>query len=234
MKLIPILFSTPMVQAKLEGRKTMTRRTRGLDIINENPDDWEYIPLEGKVKHGFNNLITGVIIPIKCPYGQPGDILWTRETFFAGFVLDEYEKIPDNAELAYWYFADTQDARPFDASDEWCYNMYGSNKRLWPSWKPSIHMPFDVCRMFDKVTKIRVERLHDITEQDAIAEGIKSFRPVPGDGPAETLYYHYTKDKWGTSPIHSFETLWRKINGEESWNKNPWVWVVTFEKTEKP
>lgn len=230
-KEIPILMSTMMVQAILQGRKTKTRRLRGLDEVNKEPVKVEFIRFQeypdSSLRAIFQHEDSDEPGSVKCPYGKPGDVLWVRETWWSGYVLDENDCIPDNT-LTYWYKADTNDARPGDMSDERCYHLWGNNKECWPKWKPSIHMPKESARVWLEVTDVRVERLQDITEEDAKAEGVKSFRPVPGDGPAETLYYHYTKDKWGPSPKHSFETLWRKINDEESWNKNPWVWVIAF------
>lgn len=206
MKISPIIFSTSMVQAILAGNKSMTRR-----IVKPQPDDdglWDdtNLPrsLESTLK-GWNGSVdeTGESREWRCPYGQPGDILWVRETW--RFILGKYD-----------YKTDYPD-RDFNIP-----------------WRPSIHMRKAAARLFLKITSIRVERLQEITEIDAIAEGVESFRPVPGDGPAETLYKHYLKDKWGPSPIHSFQTLWEKINGAESWESNPWVWVISFSRTDKP
>lgn len=91
-----------------------------------------------------------------------------RETFYAGYLPDENDWIPEGSELQYWYFADTRSNSPGDVSDEWCFHMYGNDKSLWPKWKPSIHMPKEAARIFPKIINIRLERLFDISESDAI------------------------------------------------------------------
>ena len=147
MKEHPILFSTQMVKAILEGRKSMTRRTRGLEKINENPDKYHF---EGHFSKPFD-------IPkdwklIKFPYGEIGDRLWVRETWMRAPNVDF---IPNGA---FYYKASV------------------SNQFLkkWPKgWKPSIHMPKEACRIWLEITNIRVERLQNITRSDIRAEGLK-------------------------------------------------------------
>lgn len=146
----------------------------------------------------------------KCPYGQVGDILWVREKFAKRCTPDgEW-----NPKLGYCYCADNDP-------------LYQNKK-----WKPSIHMPKDACRIFLQITKIRVERLKDITEEDAIAEGMeRNFSNMF----QEWRYKDYAKvkDDW-RSPISSFQSLWATINGFNSWDENPWVWVVEFKRINKP
>jgi len=98
-------------------------------------------------------------------------------------------------------------------------------------WKPSIHMPKSAARIWLKVTELRIERLHNITDQDAIAEGIKR-EVFPQTG--SDCYYFYPcndlrDDSYIDYPKTSFYSLWKSINGQESWDSNPWVWVISFE-----
>lgn len=189
-KLRPILFSTAMVQAILDGRKTQTRR-----VVKPQP---EYT-------RGFVGPIHWIGDKdgkeIKCPYGEPGDILWVRETW-----CPPHHLIPESG---YVYKAD--DNRPF-------------------RWKPSIHMPFAAARIFLRVKSVRVERLHDISEADVIAEGIKS--RVNRQVNQFTNIYATTDEDITKAfvAIQSFCSLWESINGPESWDANPWVWVVEFER----
>ncbi|MCO5238848.1 MAG: hypothetical protein M9904_02225 [Chitinophagaceae bacterium] len=217
MKLIPVLFSTDMVQAERVGRKKMTRRIKGLDIINENPDDYKF---HGWIPNDKGCLIARFEcvfddIDIKCPYGQPGDVLWVRETFCEwGGVNEGYAYKADGFVKRYGgWERDT----PYGIQDV---------ERV-EKWKPSLFMPFKACRTFLKIISIRVEHLHDITEQECKAEGVELLLP-------QHLYKNYngnTEPKRGFSRASSsFETLWRKINGGESWNRNPWVWVISFER----
>jgi hypothetical protein len=185
----PILFSTPMVQAILDGRKTQTRRVikpQPLDVVTYAVQRFWYPEV------------------IKCSY-EVGDVLWVRETFTNS---EEYPFI--------FYKADADDVSI--------------------KWKPSIFMPKEACRLFLQVKSVRVELLQEITEEDAIAEGIKPSEDFAG------LYFLYGSTKnYGritrtdyVDPIKSFHSLWLSINGPTSWVKNPWVWVIEFEKIEKP
>lgn len=202
MKHIPILFSTHMVRALLQGIKTQTRRLRGLDYINStNPDGWEFIGKtpEHDVPHPAdkgrndapwfqfsgirNNSFTFVD---QCPFGKPGDVLWVRETFAYGYLESFLYKATDTLEDDY------------------------------QKWKPSIHMPKEACRLFLRVKEIKVERLQDISEGDAMAEGINP--------------YTHNGDANGINNVAIFRDLWISIHGQESWDLNPWVWTVEFEQ----
>lgn len=201
MKQRPILFSTPMVQAILAGRKTQTRR-----VIKEQPKhNQEYG--QGTTKTGGRHWVFGVtgssiVDVIKCPYGQPGDVLWVRETWFnnAGFGAPVYV-----------YRADGE------FSDQ--FHRYSTYKWLRDQckWKPSIFMPKDAARVWLRITNVRVERLQDINRKEAILEGFPFPNKLDGQDPK----------KW-------FSDIWQSINGTDSWNANPWVWVVEFERIEKP
>lgn len=226
MKEIPILFSTPMVQAiqREVDPKSLTRRTTGLDFINQNPDDWQFEWADFALKKPWRftqkSSCTEETLKdqsftqwdCKCPYGQPGDVLWVRETF----LIDE----------GFFYFKASYN----NSDQEW----------LSGTWKPSIHMPKAAARIWLEVVSVKVARLKDISEQDAIAEGIETYTDETG-----RRFKDYTADSRGYGdPAHdyptvgvavtSFRTLWDKINGEESWNLNPWVWVVKFKKVENP
>jgi len=118
----------------------------------------------------------------ECPYGYPGDRLWVRETW-AKQLSGKYIYRADHQN---WELAD--------------YTATGA-------WRPSIHMPRAACRILLQITHIRVERLHDISADDARAEGCTDPGPIA---------------------IGEYQTLWEKINGPESWALNPWVWAITF------
>lgn len=235
----PILFSTPMVQANLAGRKTVTRRTTGLDYINslgdkvtfagcEMGENMTYKPQCPSGLHVFfgNEETDDWWQPIKCPYGNVGDILWVRESF---------SKTPD---FGYVYKA-SQTPTGEEYRQEY---LKAGNK--WAKWKPSIHMPYDACRLFLEITDIKVERLQDISEEGAKAEGLACLSKdggitykygipdadgLPGN---DDSGWHWSE--WEANPIEAFKKLWKKINGSESWNANPWVWVVSFKRIDKP
>lgn len=209
----PILYATEMVQALLEGRKTQTRRTKGLNYINTNPDNWTIEYLESIWAHGKDFEIK----ELKKPY-DVGDILWVRETVFDYKNFKEYP-IFSNIKENYIYKADG--------------NFIGCHK-----WKPSIHMPKEAARIFLKVTNIRVERLFEISAKDAIAEGVeckivenmKEYRAYL----VKDSEHVFGKNSYPDTPQCSFLELWEKINGKKSVNSNPWVWVIEFERVEKP
>lgn len=208
-KYIPILFSTEMVEAILAGRKTQTRRDKGLDLVNLSySDHFKYLGKNHQIQKfhlfGWENdigfLEKGLIT---CPYGKTGDVLWVRETWTYSDEIDN----------PYWY------KQQFEEE-------YLPEHQLKGIWKPSIHMPKEACRLFLRITNIRCERLQEISEVDSRAEGIKPLFPY---------YMDYTGNLSHVLTAYaSFKTLWQKINGEDSWNENPWVWVIEFEKIDKP
>lgn len=203
MKFRPILMSTPMVQALQQSLKTVTRRTAGFNVINSNPDEWELVyegehctDNKGKSDKfswaSFLNKNHTKQISIRWPYGTGGDILWVRETFCEPVLHD-------GAEEDFYYKADGVSLYM---------HRHASNK-----WKPGIHMPKEVCRLFLEVKKITVERLNSITPHSAQWEGF----PENGE-----------------PFVERYITLWETINGSGSWAINPWVWVIKFKQISKP
>jgi hypothetical protein len=184
----PIIFSTPMVQAILDGKKTQTRRVvkiNGCPITS--PKESLELTKEGLIYYSFCSM-SGYYKPL-C---QPGDILWVRETW----SKDE------NGEYVYRANYGTTEDDSFPPS------MF--------KWKPSIHMPREAARIFLRVTDVRVERLQDITDEDAMAEGVKAYGP---------------NNCSGTSARIAFAQLWDSLNEKRGyeWRVNPWVWVIEFE-----
>lgn len=202
----PIIFNTEMVRAILEGRKTQTRR-----IVKVQPD--------GVTKNGEPYIFNGNNHPvvsfrgideIKCPYGKAGHQLWVRETWREDAIQYEHAKTQIS------YKADSQ--------------LLINGKPLNFKWKPSIHMPKWASRITLEITDIRVERVQEITEDDSKAEGIidggcgncgnSSFPNPCGCSNPEPLYQD------------AFIYLWNSINEKRGygWDKNPWVWVVSFKR----
>lgn len=196
MKTKPILFSTDMVRAILAREKTQTRR-----IIKSRTGSFN-----------VNMFTTGDVFqihetdgdgserglkPVHSPYGYSGGQLWVRETW----TWEGDTKYTDISPIGNFYYkADFPDGD-------------GPTK-----WKPSIFMPREACRVILDITEVRVERLHDISEEDAKSEGAGRFN--------SNLISESHKHRY------QFRDIWFKINGEESWEKNPWVWVITFKKPE--
>lgn len=200
----PILFSTPMVRAILDGRKTMTRRViKDKDIINAWDCESDGTPI------AYIEQETGdSYAPTYPARYQPGDILWVRETW----RIDDWDGF-------YHYFASET---PIHGVDR---------------WRPSIHMPKSAARIWLRVTDVRVERVQEITNNDAIKEGCMG---------AECDCLHLGRSwmgcescmntGWQEPPIVEFAQLWDDINAKRGygWSENPWVWVIGFERCDKP
>jgi hypothetical protein len=231
MKERPIIFSDPMVPLILRVIKTMTRRTRGLEMVNINPearigavnshdDVWDFVMHDGGSQRG-----------IKCPYGKPGDQLWVRESFWAYGKWEQ--RYSEKKQWMEWCFVDmtVERDRLYQYADP-TPEKFRHRRDIDPAWWPrnSIHMPRKASRIQLEITAIRVERLQDISEADAIAEGIEHGNRWLNN------YRNYFNDNdahgW-RSPIDSYRSLWETINGEGSWDANHWVWVVEF-KVLKP
>lgn len=211
MKEIPVLFNAEMVRAILDGRKTQTRRPfkvqpeyigtiDGLETWNWNQWTWQY----GKLKK--------LRIETVSPFGIVGDHLWVRETF-CGYIQTSYEydeweeatteKIKERFPMTVEYRA-TSKSRPY-------------------KWRPSIHMPRWASRITLKVTDIRVQRVQEISEEDAMAEGVE-----PGCLNCGRNCTWETKCNKPTPCYRdSFIHTWHEIY--DTWNANPWVWAATFE-----
>lgn len=223
MKEKPILFSGPMVRAILDGRKTQTRRVikpaplPDTDEIRYLDEGWAY---EAILESETANYRAFVANPrrgksFRCPYGAPGDRLWVREA---------HALVPVTA-----YRASEAVEQVINPTDEWeaCVYREGWERCKPGRWRPSIHMPRWASRIVLEVLDVRMERLREISGQDAIAEGIE---PFSGDG--ITTFRDYLTGETGRAAYQSFQTLWQSINGLESWKENPWVWVVEFKRME--
>lgn len=205
-----MIFNAEMVRALLSGRKTQTRR-----IIKPQPEATLSGSLSGKwLSRPLNGLLLPKIedIAIHCPFGVVGDRIWVRETFqgpmFDYDLMDSYCKDPTPFEKPEFcvYKADGVPAPEFyDADDE-----------LHCCWRPSIHMPRWASRILLEITNVRVERLKSISDGDAIREGCSTADMKSGDCVADV-----------------FARLWASIYGDESWNSNPWVWVIEFKRIEE-
>jgi hypothetical protein len=199
----PILFKGPMVQAILEGRKTQTRR-----ICKDQPHEgagmvwWP----DGKgTDTGTAGGAPGVYLS-RCPYGQPGDRLWVKESHW------RFTGCTERGNRPWTGFVESPDGNPYKAI---CYddsevlaaaNIHAACYRV-----PSIHMPRWASRILLEITDVRVEKLNSIGQGDACAEGCPPFH----------------------EPIDWYQGLWEDINGKGSWNANPWVWVIQFQRVKE-
>ncbi|HCD2060003.1 TPA: hypothetical protein NBJ75_002074 [Serratia marcescens] len=205
MKERPVIFNSEMVRAILDGRKTQTRRAisdRHLHLIDVASQVGECYPLESGIDHANSQSY----FREHCPFGQVGDRLWVRETFM-DLTGTGIESTTGKFE-GFAYRADT----PAGSYGDEVRKEYGLK------WTPSLHMPRKACRIMLEITAVRVERLNDISEEDARAEGVAPSQHIIT--PTEALYRV------------GFLKLWQSIYGEESWRANPWVWVIEFRRLE--
>ena len=211
----PILFNGPMVRALLDGSKMQTRRVvkpQPQMVTEKHATLWEGDP--------------AVLLQLMqqtgkyCPYGQPGDRLWVRETFVQGWETtdgnpDQFNEDDTEKPKQTWYRA-TETGLGWDNGD----GIVNT------PWKPSIHMPRTASRINLDIVSVRVERLQDISETDAKAEGAKFH---DGHGIGHSGWRHDYKDVH-INARSSYARLWQEINGPSSWDLNPWVWVVEFKR----
>jgi len=220
MKERPILFSVPMVNAILAGRKTQTRRVVKLP----KSGDFDGVRVaDGALLWSRPDQPTGTNV-IKSPYGAPGDRLWVRETWRPARTI-----LPVGWSIGYAANEDRKRVAPADVPDDWQEPLAAKT-----GFVPSIHMPRWASRITLEVTDVRVERLWEISVDDAKAEGVELVRgrdvPAAMGGGVETWRDYLDPEGWVTSAQSSFSSLWRSINGAESWAANPWVWVVNLKR----
>ncbi|EPV0698350.1 hypothetical protein [Klebsiella pneumoniae] len=227
-----MIFNADMVRAILDGRKTQTRR-----IMKPQPEPcprgghwWPsnvfktMLHVEDEMQNGKGGW--GGLVGDACPFGDVGDRIWVRETWQAiheelnddGYVDEttfapSIPKVEDN----YWHSA--------YAADNWCEER---EQRGFP-WRPSIHMPRWASRILLEITNIGVQRIHSISQNDAAREGLMKL-------PATGRYCINHGDQYFGGASHDarevFSWLWQSIYGEESWEANPWVWVIEFKRIE--
>jgi hypothetical protein len=196
----PILFNTAMVKVILDGQKTQTRR-----IMKPQPEGNTHLT---KSEIGMPRIVNdemGMMWTYNKLKYNPGDILWVRETWACN-------QSPFPAE---------RDCYNYIYKADYCKDVICPTK-----WRPSIHMPREAARLFLKVTNVRAERLWDITEEDARAEGVKD--PYDYQPP---VYYEQPQMRGLEINKSAFAGLWDSINKrQDGWDANPWVWAIEFEK----
>ncbi|HBX0838314.1 TPA: hypothetical protein MJG19_14665 [Klebsiella pneumoniae] len=214
-----MIFNGEMVRALLDGRKTQTRRiVKGTDSAVKFCKEWningeEVFVVLGEKDHTGMNPVLGAI---SCPFGAVGNRIWVREAFRV------HSRATDVATLVY----------KASERNSWTEQTHRvpvavCNKPATPEkWTPSLHMPRWASRILLEITDVRVERLNAINEHDAQAEGVAKLRGG--------FWKHY-QPGWTQHQLSargSFVTLWKSIYGDESWNSNPWVWVIKFKRIE--
>ncbi|WAH51932.1 hypothetical protein LMA04_17820 [Pseudescherichia vulneris] len=218
-----MIFNAPMVRAILDGRKTQTRRLynwkRQPAMEMAERDDGTLWPWAEDCENGGD-------IWFQCPFGQPGDRIWVRETWA---MLGNEDRCPidwnDNivkdgghdAARIYRASCTQGDYGLWQIPDDADWKPHTDSMQYDGTWRPSIHMPRWASRITLEIADVRVERLNSISEADARSEGI-----TPAAGGVEKGWEHR----------FNFRELWMSIYGEESWQANPWVWVIEFRRVE--
>lgn len=244
MKETPILYSGPMVRAYLSGNKWQTRRTRGLEKINQRPEAWRYDGLNVNGHHLFFDVDgwqTGhdpheCSVIVKSPYGAAGDLLWGRETWCPANSEDG-PVLCYRADLHRRYLV--HESYPVD------YDKYPAGRAAWVdwaadlesgtegSWRPSIFMPRWASRISQKIIEVRPERLKNISATDALGEGIATtefWRPKEMEGrPFEEQWWD-DSFFWEQYPQIAYLKAWDSLNAQRGYpsESNPWVWVITY------
>lgn len=237
MKERPIIFNADMARAVLDGRKTQTRR-----IMRVQPDSAGFesrFIIDSTKRSEIGKWCwaePGVFVNprrsalFSCPFGENGDRLWVRETFATlgnedGCALDWNDNLikeggPDAARI---YRASCEQRTGnyglWSIPDDAPWKPHTENMQYEGTWVPSIHMPRWASRMTLEITGVRVERLQDISHSDAKYEGCWYGR---GGGEPD----------FAVNPSDHFPTLWASIYGADSWQANPWVWVIEFKRVE--
>ena len=215
MKETGLMFKAPLVRAILSGQKTQTRR-----VVTPQPHDDRLHQSVDQPTRGSSgewtwwagNHTQGIYHSAKCPFGKRGDRIYVRETFVQGYEEDpltgrlkQWDEEGNDIPMTTWY-------RATNGGITWSDD--GESEANVP-WKPAIHMPKSLARIWLEVTGVRVERLLEISEADAETEGIGFLREVPDAD--ETL-----------TAKQLFECLWETTGGD--WAANPWVWVIDFKR----
>jgi hypothetical protein len=194
-----------MVRAILAGTKTQTRR-----VMKPQPTHFNPVGVPRLARP------VGPNADIACPHGRPGDRLWVRETFACCDAVLEERGRP-----VFYRATDYQEVKA-------------------GRWRPSIHMPRWASRITLEITDVRVERLADISEADAIAEGTTTVRSADWERKHfpdwrrefDAACAQKVKPPLGPTPRRAFQALWEEINGPNSWDANPWVWAISFRRTD--
>lgn len=231
----PILFSGEMVRAILEGRKTQTRRI--VKNLKAYPDRWVW------KTDKYSTMTLPVGEALGSPFGKPGDRLWVRETW--GWFTPNWDGIEWVPDRPYRRIRELKVGKGYAdgnliwrADGEFTWAKEDSMEEV-TCWHPSIHMPRKASRIDLEITNVRVERLQDISEDDAVDEGVSfesGWEEPLGEGyTCGSGYLNYQSEndayEFGTAK-ESFRSLWNKINGATSWEHNPWVWAIEFKRVQ--
>lgn len=219
MKARGILMSSAMVLAHLAGRKTQTRRLKGLEALNADPNKVRMDDLRDFISY--------------CPYGEVGDLLYVRESFYLdNNPIDtscRYDTVTYKADFLHRDIERrgvvyTRQEKADMCLEGWHHPDYPDREDL--RWKPGIHMPKEAARIWLQLQRVGLERLSDISEKDAIAEGIEE---ITGSNPQRWKRYDEIPGYLSTIyPYFSYQTLFQSLHGKEMALLDPWLWVLEY------
>ncbi|ADD77492.1 hypothetical protein ACVWWU_001076 [Pantoea sp. PA1] len=221
MKERPILFSEQRVRALLVGQQTQTRRIMKTQAFGPGQDHHEGVhafDVQANHLHG-DKMMSMNDIRYHCPYGMPGDVLWVRETWRGPIVpqdaLADYERdpVPFRTPEFCQYRADSNELGQ--------HTLSGPDDEQF-GWQTAIHMPRWASRINLLITDVRVEQIQDISEDDIMAEGVQT--------DSHFLNNFFTMNVNSEMPKEAYRKAWQKQYGATSWQVNPWVWVIEFER----
>ncbi|HAT7488636.1 TPA: hypothetical protein QCH64_002729 [Enterobacter asburiae] len=213
-----MIFNGAMVRAILDGRKTQTRRIMNNQPAGDYPDTPAMVRNVGAGFQWYGHY--GESSVFNCPFGAVGDRIWVRETFqgplFDFVQMETYQEDSSKFQKPEFcvYKADGKPAPEFFDADE----------NLHCCWRPSIHMPRWASRITLEITGVRVEHLQSISQADAIAEGAPPSHPSIDSVSRDYGFPDFSRSWYGQT--------WQSIYGAESWQNNPWVWVIEFNRVD--
>jgi hypothetical protein len=226
----PMLFSGPMVRALQAGTKTQTRRVVKRQPPTGTVQFCTYHHPDPRPHYWAMDSGSLMDFAVPCPYGQPGDQLWVRESGWERpYRTAKMMREGADTWQPYYY-----DADGITADDACNFKQWGFIRR------PSIRMPRWASRITLEITQVCVERLQNISETDALAEGISSVRTPEWDARHFPVWHREfeqvratgAKPPLGPMPSQAYAALWDEINGPGAWALNPWVWVVEFKRVQ--
>lgn len=228
----PILFSSPMVRALLDGRKTQTRRViKPQPSYIESSGRWHW-PIPKSKQHGCDAVVTAsrewheYLLAHQRPWHAVGDRLWARETWRAHGWHGDCVEIAYAAQRGLVGWSEQHEQIRYPNGDRNAFKYYAPKGPDF--WRPSLFMPRWASRLTLTVTDVRIERLEDISEDDAIAEGVVDMGRRDGEPYAHCVIPDMPDILMEHDAVPVYAQLWEKINGEGAWQANPWVVAYTF------
>lgn len=219
----------PEIRAMLAGQQTQLRRVVKWPLLSKSDGGKRRIFTAADVSEINQYLASPQRSPLRrgfCPYGRPGDLLWVREAF-------AFTDAHDPAFLGSVEYQADNKVAAIDVGPVTVEAPHGCDPQPFAGpWKPSIHMPRWASRLTLRITDVRVERLQDISDEDARAEGVNRIHHGDGEYYFSALRDEPHPENW-CYPTDAFREIWESLNGEGSWEADPFVWALSFSAIHK-